>query len=81
MNWKKIFFWSNKIEGRRKKTLASTASPIEIHEYGIECTKFVVPSIGSTIQVGSFVIMSFPFVWLIVSSPRNLKLGKSLFYN
>lgn len=49
-----------------------TSNAIEIHTFGLPCTKFIVPSIGSIIHVGADVnsILAPPAV---DSSPMNLK--------
>ena len=53
-------------------------SPIETHEIGSECTKFCVPSIGSTYHVGgsAAVIVGTPAPAAAASSPTTRCSGK-----
>jgi hypothetical protein len=53
--------------------ILSTAKPRETQKAGNACTKFVVPSIGSTINVGAEVSFVEPGTY--VSSPMKEKFG------
>lgn len=54
-------------------TFLFTSNATEMHVCGKRCTKFVVPSIGSIIHVGSLVSCGRRSSFATVSSPINLK--------
>lgn len=60
-------------------TFLFTTNAKEMHVCGNRCTKFVVPSIGSIIHVGSSVSSGRQPSFAAVSSPINLKDRESLY--